>query len=207
MTRDAGAGGPEQGSSCTQDQAGTGAQQMETRFGAGNAGPTLFAGLSLCSARRGRRQSGWGCPHRCKAPGVAGTQLRGKEKTFWLWEDSPGPAVSDKPRPPMLASMGPGDGAVCEGWGTAPAAQPALTSLNSSSAGAPWGAGEAAKGKCLLFVGRQQVCCLGLGIRSVCWGAGSLLPSQQGKEGQEVCLGTDLSVEPVAVGQGVMVLN
>ena len=68
----AGAGGPEQHSSRTQDHTETDTRQMETRLGAGNGGPTLPAGLALCSAGGGRRQRGWGCPRCCEVPGMAG---------------------------------------------------------------------------------------------------------------------------------------
>jgi len=59
------------GASGTQDQDGTDTWQMETRLGAGNRGPTLSAGLSLCSAHGGRRQRAGGCPCHCKVPGMA----------------------------------------------------------------------------------------------------------------------------------------
>lgn len=48
----------------------------------------------------------------------------------------PHAAVADKLQPPTPASVSSGDGAVCGGWGMAPAAPPALTSLCSSAAGA-----------------------------------------------------------------------
>lgn len=60
----------------------------------------------------------------------------GKRKHFGLgtipWV-LPHTAVSDKPQPPTLALVSSRDGAGCGGWGMAPAAQTALTSLCSSS--------------------------------------------------------------------------
>ena len=102
----------------------------------------------------------------------------GKRKHFGLGRIPlvlPHAAVSDKPQPPTPASVSSRDGAVCGGWGTAPAAQTALTSLGSSSADAL----RARRRSCLRasvgsWPGRQQpwVCCP---HRSVTF-AGGLVP-------------------------------
>lgn len=108
----AGAGAPEQLSSHTQDHAVTGTWQMESRLGAGNAGPVLPCGTEGIgvSLLLQRVWAGWEAP---------AESCEGKRKHFGLGRIPlalPHIAVSDKLQPPTLPSVSSRDGAVCGGW-------------------------------------------------------------------------------------------